>query len=177
MGERDTAAPPGAPSAALAIPATTRRVIADSRFRIEPEPFVYVSARSVRTPELHHMVIRDELEITVVTTPAHLADVEVVERNPDRWVQLTIDCANPFYCVGFLAAVTSVFAAHGIDVLVASAFTRDLILVKEGDAAAARQVLLEVGFQEHAAATHDVATISPCRALADPDSDHDGSSA
>lgn len=149
-----------APSAALAIPATTLAVIAASRFRVEPEPFVYVRAGTVRTPELHHMVLRDELETTVVTTEDRLDDVEVLERNPDRWVQLTIDCANPFYCVGFLAALATVFAARGVDVLLASAFTRDLVLVKEQDAAAARLALLEVGFQEYSAATGDAGTTS-----------------
>ena len=136
--------------AGLGIPASTLRVIADSRFRVEPEPFVYVHARAIGHPELHHMVLRDELETTVVTTEEHVGDVEVLARNPDRWVQLTVDCAHPFYCVGFLAAVTAILAARGIDVLLASAFTRDLVLVKEEHAAAARRALLELGFQDHA---------------------------
>ena len=104
------------------------------------------------------MVTRDEKEITVVTTPDNLGDLDVIELNPDRWQLLSIDCANPFYCVGFLARVSTPMSAAGLDILVISTFTRDWVFVKEAEAATAATILVAAGFRD----------------LREPDGDVDG---
>ena len=128
----------GMRDSASAIPATTRQVLAASTYRVEPEPYLWVQVSTVRTPERHLLVCRDEREITVVTTAAGLEDLAVVAVNADRWVLFTIDCANPFYCVGFLAAIGNELVARGVDVLMASTFSRDLVFVETGAVALAR---------------------------------------
>lgn len=130
------------------IPESTLAVLRASTFRVDPEPFSWVSAGRVDHPERHLVVVRDDRETTVVTREAELVHVEVLDRNPDAWVLLAIDCANPFYCVGFLAAVTSPFAEAGLDVLALSTFTRDYVFVKAGEVERAREILRAVGVQE-----------------------------
>jgi hypothetical protein len=94
------------------------------------------------------MIVRDEKETTVVTSPENLASLDVLDVNRDRWVLLAIDCANPFYCVGFIAKVAARLSAAGIDILAVSTFSRDLFFVKEEDGARAAGVLREIGFAE-----------------------------
>lgn len=122
----------------MSIPESTQQVLADSSFRLAGV-YVYVRAGEVRQPERHLMVTRDDRETTVVTEVDNLRHVDVLERNADRWQLLTVDCANPFYCVGFLAKICGVLSAAGIDILAVSTFSRDWILVKaeEGERAAA----------------------------------------
>ena len=122
-------------------------MIHDSTFR-RAGTYLYIRARSVRTPELHLMLTRDERELTVVTAEEHLGDVDVIEVNKDRWTLLTIDCANPFYCVGFIAKISETLSGAGIDILVVSTYSRDWVLVKEADAARAAELLRGLGFRE-----------------------------
>lgn len=124
-----------------------QNIIENSTFR-RAGLYVYVRASAVRNPDSHLMVTRDDRELTVVTTEAQLADVDVIERNQDRWMLLTIDCANPFYCVGFIAKISARLSGAGIDILVVSTFSRDWVLVKEEDADLAAELLREIGFQE-----------------------------
>jgi hypothetical protein len=130
----------------LAIPASTEDVIARSTFRFDGV-YLWVSAGEVRRPERHLMVTRDATETTVVTLEEELVHVEVRSRNPDRWLLLVIDCANPFYCVGFLAKIASALSGAGIDLLATSTFTRDWIFVKEAEGERAGEVLRGLGFQ------------------------------
>jgi hypothetical protein len=106
-----------------------------------------VSARSVAHPEKHLMVTRDEKEITVVTKEENVAGIDAVAVNPDRWLLLAIDCANPFYCVGFLAKISAGLSGAGFDILVISTFSCDWVLVKEEDGPRAAVVLRSMGFQ------------------------------
>ena len=93
------------------------------------------------------MVTRDEKEITVVTKEENLADIDAVAVNPDRWLLLSIDCANPFYCVGFLAKISAGLSGAGMDILVISTFSCDWVFVKEEDGPRAAAVLRSMGFQ------------------------------
>jgi hypothetical protein len=126
------------------IPESTEQVIADSTFRFAGT-YVFASASAVRNPEKHLMITRDEKETTVVTLPENLGDLDIIELNPDRWLLLAIDCANPFYCVGFIAKISAAISAAGIDILVVSTFTRDWLLVKEEEGERAARVLEGVG--------------------------------
>jgi len=129
----------------VAIPQTTEDVIARSTF-LRAGPFVYVRAGAVHHPESHLLVTHDDRETTVVTTEAQLGDVEVLERNQDRWTLFAIDCANPFYCVGFIAKISARLSGAGLDILVVSTFSRDWVLVKEDDAERAEELLVAMGF-------------------------------
>ena len=99
---------------------------------------------AIRHPEKHLMISRDEKETTVVTQ--HLEDLDVLELNPDRWTLISIDCSQPFYCVGFIARISSMISAAGLDLLVLSTFTRDWVFVKEAEASCAAEVLRAAGF-------------------------------
>lgn len=90
------------------------------------------------------MISRDDKETTVVTE--HLDDLDVLELNPDRWILISIDCSQPFYCVGFIAKISGMISAAGLDLLVLSTFTRDWIFVKEEEGSRAAEVLRAAGF-------------------------------
>jgi hypothetical protein len=94
--------------------------------------------------------MRDRMDTTVITTEAGLSDVEVLARNPDRWTLISIVCANPFYCVGFIAAIASAFTEASVDFCLLSAFTQDLLLVKEAQQERAAELLMRLGFQRGA---------------------------
>lgn len=131
----------------IVIPETTEQVIAQSTFRLAGV-YVWASVREARDDGRHLMIVRDEKETTVVTSPENLASLDVLDVNRDRWVLLAIDCANPFYCVGFIAKVAARLSAAGIDILAVSTFSRDLFFVKEEDGARAAEELRAIGFSD-----------------------------
>lgn len=94
------------------------------------------------------MITRDTYEMTVVTQEEHLGDVDVLDMNADRWLLLAIDCANPFYCVGFIAKISAALSGAGMDILVVSTFSCDWVFVKESDGPRAAELLLQEGFRE-----------------------------
>lgn len=122
-------------------------MIADSTFRFAGT-YRFVSARSVGHPEKHLMITRDTYEMTVVTKEEDLVDVDVLDMNADRWLLLAIDCANPFYCVGFLAKISAALSGAGMDILVVSTFSCDWVFVKEDDGPRAAAQLRAEGFRE-----------------------------
>ena len=125
-------------------------MIADSTFRFVGT-YRFVSARGVSNPEKHLMVTRDVYETTVVTKEEHLGDVEVLDMNPDRWLLLAIDCASPFYCVGFIARISAVLSGGGMDILVVSTFSCDWVFVKEDHGPRAAGLLRAEGFRDSSA--------------------------
>jgi hypothetical protein len=129
----------------IEVPPSTEDVIHHSTFRFAGT-YVWARAAAVRDAEQHLMIARDERETTVVTTPELLGSLDVLELNPDRWLLLSIDCAHPFYCVGFIARLSSALSDAGLDILVVSTFTRDWVFVKENEAARAADVLVSAGF-------------------------------
>lgn len=128
----------------ITIPASTTDVLARSTFR-RAGVFTWARASRVGDPTRHLLVIRDERETTVVTRDEALSDLDVIATNPDRWLLLAIDCASPFYCVGFVAKISSSLTAAGLDILFTSTFSRDLVFVKESEADRAEQALLAAG--------------------------------
>jgi hypothetical protein len=129
----------------VVIPESTQQVIADSTFRFAGT-YLFASVRAIAHPELHLMITRDGKETTVVTKPEHLDDLDVIDVNRDRWLLLAIDCANPFYCVGFLAKISSALSGADLDILVVSTFSCDWIFVKEEDGPRAADLLRNLGF-------------------------------
>jgi len=130
----------------LVIPESTQQVIADSTFRFAGT-YRYASVRSVANPEKHLMVAHEEDEITVVTKEENLAGLDVLDLNADRWLLVALDCANPFYCVGFIAKVSAALSGAGFDILVISTFSRDLVFVKEEAGPRAAGLLRQIGFR------------------------------
>ncbi len=127
----------------LIIPDSTEHVIATSAFHFGGT-YRWARVSAIRHPEKHLMISRDDKETTVVTE--HLDDLDVLELNPDRWILISIDCSQPFYCVGFIAKISGMISAAGLDLLVLSTFTRDWIFVKEEEGSRAAEVLRAAGF-------------------------------
>ncbi len=128
------------------IPLSTQQVISGSDFYIEPDIFYYIAALDVKTPELHRLICRDDKEITVVTTEAGLTDLTIQSQNQEQWRLLVINCANPFYCVGFLQSISSAMTAAGLDILLISTFSRDYVFVAQQHLAQAVVILQNIGF-------------------------------
>ncbi len=126
-----------------------KEMIGKSTFRIEEGRYAYAKARSVpANDEWHFMVSRDADDITVVTREDHLAGLDLIERNEDAYTLFALNVAVPFYSVGFLAAVSGAIAAEDINVLIVSTYSKDYVLVNEGDADRVRDVLIGLGFGE-----------------------------
>jgi hypothetical protein len=123
-------------------------VIKLSSFRIGTDRFVYTRVAHVLPGVSHLMVIDDGEEITVVTREENLSLIGAYTANKDRWRLINVKCGNPFYCVGFIAGITGALAKEGIDVVLASSYTKDLVLVVEDDLEKAVEVLKGEGFVE-----------------------------
>ncbi len=128
------------------IPQSTQNVINGSDFYLEAEVFYFVDALHVKTPELHRLICRDDKEITVVTNAAGLPDLTIKSQNKEQWRLLVINCANPFYCVGFLQSISSAMTVAGIDILLVSSFSRDYVFVAAAYVEQAIQILQQIGF-------------------------------
>ena len=124
-------------------------VIAASWFTIDKGTYVYASVAEVKDPAKHLMVIRDGQEITIVTEMNNLPLSGNYQLNKEHWKMLNIRCGNPFYCVGFIAYITDVLAVEGIDIVITSSFSNDLVLVMEADLEKAVTLLSDAGFQQH----------------------------
>lgn len=124
-------------------------VIQSSWFTIENGLYVYAKVTNVLYPEKHLIVTRDSDEITVVTKTSNLSELGDYERNQDNWVLLNIKCGNPFYCEGFLAAITSAFATKGIDITLTSTYTNDYVMVQENNIEKAISLLKNIGFRQN----------------------------
>jgi len=125
---------------------TIEDVITASSFRFAGV-YVWAHVRIVPREGQHLLIAHDEKEITVVTTPENLASLDVIETNRDRWLLLSIDCASPFYCVGFIASISARLGEAGLDILVISTFSRDLFFVKEEEGERAAEVLQAMGMR------------------------------
>lgn len=131
------------------IPARTEEIIRQSRFWLVEGVFVYASVRRAPLVDGHLVVCHDvDGEITVVTRPERLPELDVVTVNPDHWALVAIDCANPFYCPGVLARIATALSDEGLDVLLLSTFSRDLVLVAERERERVRRILVAIGFLE-----------------------------
>lgn len=127
-------------------------VIAASWFTVDEAMYVYASVGEVPEPEKHLLVVRDGIEITVVTDVAHLPLPHCLRMNKEQWKLINIRCGSPFYCVGFIASVTDALAIAGIDIVIISSFSNDLILVMQQDLRRAIDVLEGIGFRQRVTA-------------------------
>jgi hypothetical protein len=130
----------------VVIPASTEQWITESTFRFAGT-FRYASVRAIGDATKHLMITRDGRETTVVTTEELLSDLDVIALNADRWLLLAIECANPFYCVGFIAKISAALSGAEMDILVVSTFSCDWVLVREQDGDRAAELLRSLGFR------------------------------
>lgn len=93
----------------------------------------------------HFLVSQDAEEVTVVTEERYVSEVPHSETY--RWFKLLeIKVSMPFVAKGFLAKVTGTIAAHDLNVLIVSTYSKDYALVREETADKAIEALREVGF-------------------------------
>lgn len=123
-------------------------VIAASWFTIDEAAYVYASVSEVAEPQKHLLVVRDGTEITVATDARHLPLPHCLHVNKEQWKLVNIRCGNAFYCVGFIATITDALATGGIDIVIISSFSNDLILVAQQDLERAVDVLAGIGFRQ-----------------------------
>lgn len=129
-------------------PDQLKHVISLSSFRIQEGRYAYAKVKAVVDGPEHLMIINDGQEITVVTKDENLSSIGAEEVNKDRWRLINIKCGNPFYCIGFIAIITRALAIEGIDVVLTSSYTRDLVMVMENDLAKSVEILKREGFAE-----------------------------
>lgn len=121
-------------------------VIAASWFTVDKAEYVYASVSKVTDAEKHLLVVRDGTEITVATDAKNLPLRDCLHVNKEKWKLINIRCGNPFYCVGFIATITDALAVAGIDIVIISSFSNDLILVMQQDIEKAMEILIGIGF-------------------------------
>ncbi|MFT7462337.1 MAG: hypothetical protein ACI9EF_000677 [Pseudohongiellaceae bacterium] len=76
------------------------------------------------------LVMRDDLEITVLLPEASLPELPPPRKVEGRWALLTLDTIMEWDVIGVLAEVTRVLAGAGIPVGAFAAFSRDHLLVQ-----------------------------------------------
>jgi hypothetical protein len=88
-------------------------------------------------------VIRDANETTIIAETGHLPETDCVE---DDFLLFEFVVAKPFGAPGFVSAITSALAAHGINVFPVSTYSRDYVLIKSSDYFPASEALVARGF-------------------------------
>ncbi len=125
-----------------------KEVIQASWFSIENGVYIYTRVKELSHVDLHLMIINDGHEITVVTREENLHLLGPYEANKEKWRLINIRCGNPFYCAGFIAFITNALAEEGIDIVLASSYSNDLVLVMQDDLDATAAILTRIGFKQ-----------------------------
>lgn len=131
-------------------------LLSRTRVEVAPETYFLVSlrqedwARVLENPELSprgdapYMLLRDKHEVTLLLdetdwrTMRHAARDAKVEGG---FRLITLDIELGWDVVGFLALVTAILAEANVSVGAMSAFSRDHLLIKQDDLAAALRAL------------------------------------
>jgi hypothetical protein len=123
-----------------------QEVIDCSWFTIDEGTFAYTKVREIKNVKNHLIITQDSDETTVVTDIKNLKDLGYYERNAENWKLINIRCGNPFYCVGFLAAISSQTALNGLDITMTSTYTNDYVMCKEEELEQCTNLLISLGF-------------------------------
>jgi hypothetical protein len=123
-----------------------QEVIDCSCFTIDEGTFAYTKVREIKNVKNHLIITQDSDETTVVTDIKNLKDLGDYERNAENWKLINIRCGNPFYCVGFLAAISSQTALNGLDITMTSTYTNDYVMCKEEELEQCTNLLISLGF-------------------------------
>lgn len=130
----------------LQIDKKLQEVIDCSWFTIDEGTFAYTKVREIKNVKNHLIITQDSDETTVVTDIKNLKDLGDYERNAENWKLINIRCGNPFYCVGFLAAISSQTALNGLDITMTSTYTNDYVMCKEEELEQCTNLLISLGF-------------------------------
>jgi hypothetical protein len=127
-----------------------------AKVEVAPETFVLVGLRPedwqrlLENPELspraesNFMLLRDPFEVTLLLEEDDWRAMRHAARDArveSGFRLVTLDVELPWNVVGFLAHVTQILAGEGIAVGALSAFTRDHLLIKQGDLGKVLRVL------------------------------------
>lgn len=131
-------------------------ILNSSKVSVSPQTYSLVSLehehwkRLLESPELSprmtapFMIFMDRHEVTLMLDDVDFETIRHAIRGAkiERGFRLlTFDIMMDFSVVGFLATVSSVLAEAGISIIALSAFSRDHLLVKQTDLAAALKAL------------------------------------
>ena len=125
-----------------------QEVINCSWFTIDEVTYAYTKVTEIKNVKKHLIITQDSDEITVVTDIKNLKDLGNYERNAEDWKLINIRCGNPFYCVGFLAAISSQTALNGLDITMTSTYTNDYIMCKQEELNKCTNLLVSFGFSQ-----------------------------
>ncbi len=125
-----------------------QEVINCSWFTIDEGTYAYTKVTEIKNVKKHLIITQDSDEITVVTDIKNLKDLGNYERNAEDWKLINIRCGNPFYCVGFLAAISSQTALNGLDITMTSTYTNDYIMCKKEELNKCTNLLVSLGFSQ-----------------------------
>ena len=125
-----------------------QEVINCSWFTIDEGTYAYTKVTEIKNVKKHLIITQDGDEITVVTDIKNLKNLGDYERNAEDWKLINIRCGNPFYCVGFLAAISSQTALNGLDVTMTSTYTNDYIMCKQEELNKCTSLLIKLGFSQ-----------------------------
>ena len=125
-----------------------QEVIDCSWFTIDEGTYAYTKVTEIKNVKKHLIITQDSDEITVVTDIKNLNALGDYERNAENWKLINIRCGNPFYCVGFLAAISSQTALNGLDITMTSTYTNDYIMCKQEELEKCTSLLISLGFSK-----------------------------
>lgn len=127
-----------------------------TKVEVSPETYFIISLRDedfrrlLGSPELSprmtspFMIFKDKWEVTLILdeTDYQTCRHAIREAKVDGgWRILSFDLVMDFNVVGFLAEISRILAEADISIFAVSAFSRDHLLVKQGDLAKALKVL------------------------------------
>lgn len=119
-------------------------VIASSAAIIRKGRYAYLKTKE-KSLNGHFIISQDNDEITVITEEKNVA--KTPHEKEVKWFKLVeIKVSKPFTAKGFIAAVTKAISDKGLNVLVASTFSKDYFLVREETHKAAVNALEALGF-------------------------------
>lgn len=137
-------------------PISAVNILRETRVAVSPDTFALVSISAEdwprvisdpdRSPRMTapFMIFKDGFEVTLMLDEADLANMRPAldaARVENGFRLLTFETAMDFNVVGFMADVAGILAEADISIIPVSSFSRDHILVKQNDLAAALKAL------------------------------------
>lgn len=135
---------------------SSKNLLRSAKIVVAPETFALLSLteeewrKILEDPALSprmtapFMIFRDSFETTLLLDNVDFANLRKFLTDPKvetGFRLLTFDIVLPFELTGFLALISTILADAGISIVALSAFSRDHILVKQGDLSAALAAL------------------------------------
>jgi hypothetical protein len=133
-----------------------RDLLAVTKIEVSPETFYVIALshetwfRLLENPELSprmtspFLIFKDRWEVTLVIDEIDFGAIRHIvrgERIESNFRLLSFDVELDFDVVGFIARIASILAAADISILPFSSFSRDHLLVRQDDLAAALKAL------------------------------------